>query len=644
MNMDMATESQKLAALSSLALLKEDMDRGTRDYVDYLRAFIEHAIVKHNVDPINSETVARALVGEFGLNLPDKVIQLVLQRMVRNGSLGKQGGLFSIIPKKLPDHSDFDQRRDYLNEKLESLLSEFQEYMRPLGRSLSREESLNAILGFLSQFAIKYLRAYLLKTALPKFTSASSADHVILAEFINHSHEIGSDVFENVIALVKGQMYVNALLCPDLEGIKKDFKLVNFFLDTPFALNLLGHHGGQYKASALQLLAHLNSLSGKVKVFTHTLQEIVHVVRNAAEWVDHMDGRGKIVRNARIERLSRTDLLVCADNVESDLKALGVDVSNNPEYFESFQISELDFQDALEEKIEYYNDKAMRSDVESVRAIYCLRENTVPMRLEDTLAVLVTTNSTFARAAYEFGKGHNSSREVSTVITDFALANIAWLKRPMEWKDLAEVETLAACYAALEPKSSDWVRYLNTIDELERKGKLSPDEHALLRMSPVSNRDIKNLTGDVEDLALVGGSIREILDRIKSDIMAPTKIELKMASEKLVEVGRSSLADRAALMQEQNALDNLASWVAGVVVNIMITIPLICMVGLGLGGGAGLFSSYGFNVDNTKVLYWVVLVVTVICTFATMFGMSFRNPINNLKCWLSLKLKYLAHR
>lgn len=639
---DITTDSKKLAALASLALLKEDMDRGTRDYTDYLRAFIEHAIAKHKVDPINSETVARALTEEFGLNLPDKVIQLVLQRMARDGALGKQGGLFSITPGKLPNHLDFDQRRRSLNSKVESLLSEFEAYIKPLGHTLSREDGLNAILGFLSQFAISYLRAYLLKSALPDFKLVSDKNHILLAEFIKRAQETGSNVFENIITLVKGQMYANALLCPDLEGVKKDFKSTNFFLDTPLVLNLLGYHGAQYKRSANELISLLKSLNGKVGVFSHTLQETTQVIRNAADWVDRADGRGNVIRNARIEGLGRTDLLVQADRVEFDLNSLGVAISNNPSYAEDFQINELDFQDTLEEKIEYYNDMAMRLDVESVRAIYCLRGKTVPMRLEDTLAVFVTTNSAFARAAYAFGKNHNSSREVSPVITDFSLANIAWLKRPMQWKDLAEVETLAACYAALEPNSSDWRRYLEKIDELADQGTLNPDEHALLRISPISRRDIINLTGDVDDLALVGGSVREILERIKSDILAPTRNELRSTREKLLEADRSASVGQSVLKQEQIALDRITSWIASLLINLIITMPLIIIIGTGLGAGAGLFSVLGFNIDNTNVLYWIVVIVTAIATFTTIFGISFNNLIKDMKHRLASKLKSLA--
>jgi hypothetical protein len=386
-------EQKKLAALSSLALLKEDMDSQSRDYIDYLRAFIEHVIIKHAVDPVNSELVAQALSDEFGLYLPDRVIQHVLQRMVKAGHLAKQGLLYAPVFGKLPRHEEFDSRRSGLNARVQLLLNALQDHLESAGLKLSRADGLNALLRFLSRFAVNYLRAYVFKSALPDFDLKGDRTDIVLADFIKMSHDSGSEYFDDVVNLVKGQMYSNALLCPDLEGIKKDFRLVRFLLDTPLVLHLLGYHGLQHKKSAVELVDLLKSLQGKICVLTHTLQEVNQVLTNASNWVNHPNGRGHVIRCARLAGLSRTDLLVRADAIQADLNNLGVLLIANPPFDELFQISELQFQGVLEEAIEYSNEVSMRTDVESVRAIYSFRGKTVPSRLEDTLAVLVTTNS-----------------------------------------------------------------------------------------------------------------------------------------------------------------------------------------------------------------------------------------------------------
>lgn len=637
------SETKKIAALSSLALLKEDMDSGKRDYTDYLRAFVEHAITKHGVDAINSETVADALRTEFGLNLPEKVIQLVLQRMARDGDLAKQGGLFLQAPGKLGKHQDFDLRRETLAQQVEALIKDFEDFIKPFEVKITREESLNAILDFLSKFAINYLRAYLLKTALPETPPASDKTQTLFAEFIRRSHEENNKTFERLITLVKGKMYANALLCPDLEGIKKNFKITNFFLDTPLALNILGHHGKQQEKSSIELVEQILKLGGKVSIFSHTLQEITSVLTNASNWVDRPDGRGNVIINARKQKLSRTDLLIKANNIEQDLAALKIGISNNPGYDNNYQISELNFQDALEERIEYYNDMAMRADVESVRSIYCLRGKTVPMRLEDTLAVVVSTNSAYARAAYEFGKSQNSSREVSPVITDFSLANIAWLKSPMEWKSMAEIETLSACYAALEPKAGDWHRYLQKIDELETSGKINPDEHALLRLTPINKIDTINLTDDVQDAALIGGSIREILERIQGDITATTRHELEITKRDRDDAKRISNEIKAEIEHEKGALNTLVDLISSIITTILLITPLSILIAFGLSAGSGLLAKFGLTVDNSSIVYWIVALIVTIGTMATLTGYSFKKTINSFKKLIASRIKKIIY-
>ena len=61
----------------------------------------------------------------------------------------------------------------------------------------------------------------------------------------------------------------------------------------------------------------------------------------------------------------------------------------------------------------------------------CIRANKPAPSIEKAGAVFVTSNASFARAAWEYGQQHGSSRDVSSVIASFSLANVAWLKAPV---------------------------------------------------------------------------------------------------------------------------------------------------------------------------------------------------------------------
>lgn len=125
--------------------------------------------------------------------------------------------------------------------------------------------------------------------------------------------------------------------------------------------------------------------------------------------------------------------------------------------------------------------------------------------------------------AFEFGKTHNSSKEVSSVITDYSLANVAWLKAPMKRPSLPEKETLAFCYAALEPSKELFRKYVEKMELLRSTGNISEQDHAILRLSPLAQRELMDLTlGD--EGALTGTGLREILSRVKESLVSEQKI------------------------------------------------------------------------------------------------------------------------
>src|SRR5690606_26515511 len=144
-------------------------------------------------------------------------------------------------------------------------------------------------------------------------------------------------------------------------------------------------------------------------------------------------------------------------------------------------IDEGAFTTVLGEEINYHNPRARDYDIKSVRAIYVLRQGISPQSIEKSKAVFVTSNVSFSKAAFEYGKIHDQSREVSTVITDFSLANTAWLKAPHGASLLPQKEVLALAYAAIQPTSNFWTKVLDEADKLQAQGEISARDHQLLR-------------------------------------------------------------------------------------------------------------------------------------------------------------------
>ena len=208
---------------------------------------------------------------------------------------------------------------------------------------------------------------------------------------------------------------------------------------------------------------------------------------------------------------------------------MGLRTRPTPRYEEAFEIDERLLHEALSEEVSYGNPRAVEFDVNSIRSVYALRRGSNPRTIEHCNAVLVTSNSALARVAFEFGRRHESTQEVCSVITDFSLANIAWLKAPMAAPDLPRLELMALCQAAMEPREDLWKRYIEEIDKLQTLKSISARDHEILRFSLKAREELMNLTLGSEE-AFSQKTIEQVLESAKRDITR----EIEERSDKLV--------------------------------------------------------------------------------------------------------------
>ncbi len=317
----------------------------------------------------------------------------------------------------------------------------------------------------------------------------------------------------------------------------------------------LGLEGKPKKRAFEELIALVRNLGGTIETFSHSREELDRVLKGAANHVDSPSGRGAIIMEARRNGTTKSDLLLLAGRVDDMISDAGIEVKNTPSYIETFQIDEKAFGKVLEDEVPYFNPRAKEDDINSVRSIYVLRGNTVPSSVEKCKAVLVSSNSGFARAAYEYGQQHEVSREVSSVITDFGLANMAWLKAPMGAPSVPMTELLAYSYAALQPSKMLLDKYLTEIDKLQKQGKISERDHQLLRSSTSAQEELVRLTlGD--EAAFTEETVTETLRRVSSEIK-------EEESEKVTQEQESHQATQEKLVEtlgERDALQKRIYW------------------------------------------------------------------------------------
>ncbi len=526
--------------LTSLAILRVEIDRN-RDYLAYLEPFVLQVLSDWNMNVVAINDITDCIRQRFGLAIPERTVEIVLRRFTRRKILTRENNELK-INGPIPD-PQLSSRQAEAEQHIQSVISGVIRFSRQSVNPMEDEEqAVEAVCAFLSEFDISCLRSYLKGTAIPEADEASTADKVLVSNYVQFINQDEPDLFKSFLILVQGHMLANALVCPDLENAPRSFTGVTFYLDTPILIRKLGLEGIAKKNAVDDLLVLIKNLGGKVAAFSHSREELYNAIQGAATYVESTDGRGSIIQEARRAGTTRSDLILLAETVDEKLSHDGVEVEPTPRYTDRIQIDEGVFEQVLVDEVSYFNPRAKEFDVNSVRSIYVKRGKKHIPSLEKSHAVLVTSNSAFAKAAWQYGQQYAPSQSVSTVITDFTLANLAWLKAPMGGTAIPRTQLMALSYAALQPSRELLGKYLSEVERLEKHGNISERDHQLLRSSPMVLNELMNLTlGD--DHLFTEVTVTEILDRVVGEIK---KDAVDMAEQS--ESGR--LAAQLALKEE----------------------------------------------------------------------------------------------
>ncbi len=613
--------------LTSLAILKVNIDQGN-DYLDYLRPFIFQILTDHKLDPITGGAVHQHILEQFGLEIPPQTIEAVLRRLSKRYPIKRIAKGYRKVGD-LPD-PQVTAKQAEAERHIGAVLNGLKEFSQGTANPITTdEEAVKSVSAFLTEFSITCLRAYLRGTAIPSVSESHQIDIVLVSDYVQEVQRSDPERFDSFLILVQGHMLANALMCPDLQSAPKTFQNVTFYLDTPLLVQRLGSEGEAKQAAIRELITLVHNLGGKVAAFAHSQDELERVLTGAANYLESPDARGAIVFEARRRGTTRSDLLLLASSIDERIDEAGIEVESTPAYINAFQIDETAFEEILEDEVSYYNPRAKEYDINSVRSIYVMRGDNPTPSVEKAQAIFVTSNAGFARAAWEYGQQFDSSRSVSSVISDYTLANIAWLKAPMGAPTVPLTQLLAFSYAALEPPRELLGKYLKEIDRLEELGTITERDHQLLRSSPSVYSELMHLTlGD--ETSLTQETVKETLDRVSGEIK-------KEESEKLIAEQQAHQETRDALGSQQTrnkqVMQNIYwrnrkrarvfAW------GVSILLTLLLMVALLFGVGP---------LQAPAVASWIIRGSVLVLVLATLTRFLAGYTIKDFHIWLENRI------
>ena len=619
--------------LTSLAILKVNIDQG-RDYLDYLTPFILQILIEYNPDPITASGVSRLIREHFGLEIPALTIETLLRRFSRHYPIERVGSIYRRV-SDLPDPQITAKQAGaerHINAVLSGLKLFSQQTVRPI---VTDAEAIKSISAFLSEFSITCLRAYLRGTAVPSVDGTHQTDLVLISEYVQQIQRIDPERFESFLILVQGHMLANALMCPDLSDAPKSFRSGTFYLDTPLLVRVLGSEGEAKQTAIRELISLVNSLEGRIATFAHSMDELERVLTGAANYLEAPDARAAVILEAKKRGTTKSDLLLLASSIDERINDAGIEIRSTPSYIEAFQIDEKIFEQILEDEVSYFNPRAKEYDINSVRSIYVIRGDESAPSVEKCQAIFVTSNTGFARAAWDYGQKFDVSRNVSSVIPDFTLANIAWLKAPMGASNVPITQLLAFSYAALEPSKEVLNRYLREIDRLEKLGTISVRDHQLLRSSPAAFSEVMHLTlGD--GASLTEETVKETLERVSDEIKRDEseKLSAEQEAHQKTQYALNSQQTRnreilRAVYWRSRKKARMFAWGVSTVFTVLLATALI----FGLRPLPGLVT-----LPIPDVASWIVMASLVMLTLATLARFVGGYTIKDFHLWVEGRL------
>ena len=164
-------------------MLKVSVDHGG-DYLDYLVPFVLQALADHRPDPVTAAVVVAHVRHDFGLEVPERAVQLVIQRISKKHTLVRENHVYR-IQGELPNPGIVTKKAD-ADRNISAVVHGLIEFSKKTAKPLSSDtEAVEAICRFLMEFNIPCLRAYLRGTAIPDLPGKKIVTLCLLASLLS---------------------------------------------------------------------------------------------------------------------------------------------------------------------------------------------------------------------------------------------------------------------------------------------------------------------------------------------------------------------------------------------------------------------------------------------------------------------------
>lgn len=533
------------SAITSYAILKVNWEQPEqRDYIDNFVLIVAEAIRQLPHDTVVINDVQDQIKNHFHLDLPQNTIKSLLDRVKKRGYIQVKRGTFTRNHSALAT-LNFREIQQKVIEAHEALIKDLIAFASaPYNIIWSNDEAEEALQAYLQENQVELLTDLLARTSIKtcQITHISHKNKYVIGKYIQHLQVTQSAKLEYLETVIKGNLLANSVCMTDPGTHQRRFKHTTVFLDSPLIIYALGYAGDPRKWPALELIDLLKKYGANLAIFRHSLDEIIGILTACAARIGRMqfrDSYGPSIEYFIEKGYSETDIMMFVHNLETNLSAIGIAISDRPPYSEHENIiDETIFLKYLGSQIRYSKKIALERDKESITAIVRLRRGNSFIPIEECRAIFVTSNRSLAYCARRYDEFNYQAGTAPLSVTDYELTNLVWLKDPSIAPNLPRKRLIADFMAAIQPNEQLWTKYLDCIAQLEQQNKLSDDQYFVLRHSIQARSELMEITlGD--ETVFSEGTVSEVL----------AVIEESFRAEGIARANAAELAKQDALMR-----------------------------------------------------------------------------------------------
>ncbi|AXA96956.1 hypothetical protein [Microbacterium sp. PM5] len=508
------------SALVGYAILRANYNSQAPNYLDNFAPFVLSAISSAPSAIVERHSIATLVRDAFGVDIPVLVVPRLLRRTTREGLTEPVGtDAVRLTPKGERGLPDLTSALSEYRRKQAELVHEFASF---IGTEFPEHEELTTgdlaanLAEFFDRQAVSVLKQSLGREAAPDATKAGI--QYVVAAFVAHLAARDQVHFAYVVEAAKGAMLASVLEL-DTSSMNESLSGLTLVLDTPVAMDALGHHGPIPASAMTHVLDMARQQGARVVIFDHSVSEMDGIL----EAIEGQLRRGGLSRATSAGYLhyaeigaSPADLAVAREHLPDQLADAGISVVDRPEDYHKYGLDEEKLDEKIHSRVHYLQDAARVNDVRSLSAVHRLRRGERSKALERCRAVMMTSNINLVWGAVDF-RDENS---FPLAVTAESVASLLWARSPALAPDVPREMVLATAYVGMQPSPTLWAKYVAEIESLEASGRVSADDAVVLRSTRVG-RDAFMAESLGEADAVIDELPIAVLERVRGAISDP---------------------------------------------------------------------------------------------------------------------------